>query len=249
MLTLLSLSGFLSFSQEMNYKEADSITYANYINGEWEELIRTGKITLENGIDYYYLRMRLGIAEMERGKYIQALKHFRKALNFNDRSLDAWKYMIKAMVLSGRNDQLDALRKHMPENFNTTELRRNNRFLEKVYLESGTLTNGNFDKKSNMNIMGRERIYGEQLIYGSGIYSHAGARFILTKNLKLYTGYNFLETRMKKRFQYTTYSAVPDSIAYYPWGYSKYYDFIEETGEKVFDYDVRQNELYFNRRR
>lgn len=57
-------------------------SYQYYINGNWDSLITYAKSALKNNIDYYYLRLRLGIAYYKEGKYRVATKHFLKALNF-----------------------------------------------------------------------------------------------------------------------------------------------------------------------
>ena len=40
----------------------DTNTYNLYLEKDWDELIREGKRALRQDIDYYYLRMRIGIA-------------------------------------------------------------------------------------------------------------------------------------------------------------------------------------------
>ncbi len=63
----------------VNYKTVDEETYRFYMNGNWKDLINSGKNALKNNIDYYYLRMRIGIAYYETKRYMQAAKHFEKA--------------------------------------------------------------------------------------------------------------------------------------------------------------------------
>ena len=63
-----------------NFKTVDSLSYDLYEKGEWKALIRFGKNAINQGFDYYYLRMRIGIAYYESEKYLLALEHFRKSL-------------------------------------------------------------------------------------------------------------------------------------------------------------------------
>lgn len=65
---LLLLSGALR-AQELSYNKVDSLTYTQFIMGRYNELEKTGKAALDQNIDFYYLRMRLGIAQYETHHY------------------------------------------------------------------------------------------------------------------------------------------------------------------------------------
>ncbi|MBN2482403.1 MAG: tetratricopeptide repeat protein, partial [Bacteroidales bacterium] len=65
------------------------------------------------GIDYYYLRMRIGIAYYELKRYQASIPHFEKAYVENPDNPSAQEYLYYAYMFSGR--QMDAL--HIGENF------------------------------------------------------------------------------------------------------------------------------------
>jgi hypothetical protein len=81
----------------------DKVTYDLYLGGEWRELIRTGEAALKSGTDYYYLRMRIGIAYFETKNYPRAIRHFRKALEFNSSDDTAKEYLFFAYTFQGRD--------------------------------------------------------------------------------------------------------------------------------------------------
>ena len=81
----------------------DRLTYDLYLNGEWKELIRTGEDALKQGIDYYYLRMRIGIAYYEKKDYSGAIRHFKKALEFNSYDDIAKEYLYFAYTFRGQD--------------------------------------------------------------------------------------------------------------------------------------------------
>lgn len=235
-----------AFSQEYSFKEVDSTTYSMYASKDWKGLTGYGRKSIRQGVDYYYLRMRLGLALMERGNYMQASEHFKKATDFNRSGNDVWELRYRSLDLSGKDDLKDAMVKRMPEPVKEKLSLSRKPVIDMAYIEGGALVNNNFEKNGSMDIMGFDKIYGEQLLYGTGLYGHAGVRIRISGNLKLYLGYNFLDTEVKKRFQYTTFSAVPDSTVPETWGYSMYYDFPVENNEKVFNYKVKQDEFYAN---
>jgi len=70
--------------EKMGFADLDKKTYQLYEESQWKELLELGQKGLDTGIDYYYLRMRLGIAEFNLKHYQSASAHFRKALDFNE---------------------------------------------------------------------------------------------------------------------------------------------------------------------
>lgn len=69
----------VSRSQEWS----DQAHYQAYMNGDWKEVIRLGKLAKKSGADYYYIRARNGYANFMLGRYIKAEKEFVKAQKFN----------------------------------------------------------------------------------------------------------------------------------------------------------------------
>ena len=102
LLTLLVFLSSKAFSQEvMSFRYADSLTYKLYDQKNWNELINKGKEAISIGHDYYYMRMRVGIAYYERHNYAQSAKYFSKALEFNADDQTALEYLFYSYYLSG----------------------------------------------------------------------------------------------------------------------------------------------------
>jgi tetratricopeptide (TPR) repeat protein len=78
-------------------------TLALYHEGSWKELTAVGVKAIKNGVDYFYLRMRLGIAYYERNDYSRAITHFKKALEFNSADNAALEYLYFSYMLLGRD--------------------------------------------------------------------------------------------------------------------------------------------------
>jgi hypothetical protein len=68
----------------INFTTIEAKTYKQYLEHFWYELIETAKTALKYDIDYYYLRLRIGVAYYQTNQYKLAEKHFIKALEFND---------------------------------------------------------------------------------------------------------------------------------------------------------------------
>jgi hypothetical protein len=72
---LLVLLVAVSAQQKLNYADVDKKSYDLYTEQKWAELIDFADEARSNGIDYFYLQARTGIAYYN-------LKKYRKASDF-----------------------------------------------------------------------------------------------------------------------------------------------------------------------
>ena len=83
-LVLLLIFSFTAKGQkELNFQFVDTLTYYYYEKGDWENLIILGSAAVKEGIDYKYLRQRLGYACFISGDYMGSLRNFEKALKYD----------------------------------------------------------------------------------------------------------------------------------------------------------------------
>jgi hypothetical protein len=101
--------------RSQSFAELDAETYHLYTEKKWKDLIRSGKSVLKQDIDYYYLRMRIGIAYYEQKNYKPAQKHFRRALEFNQGDPVASEYLYYAFLFAGQTQQAALLYRDFPE--------------------------------------------------------------------------------------------------------------------------------------
>jgi hypothetical protein len=101
-ITALVLVFSLELSGQNDFKTLDKKTYDYYINGDYRNLKLTGDSMLAKGMDYYYLRMRLGISAYNNQLYSSAVKHFNKALDFSSLDTISREYIYNSYLFSGR---------------------------------------------------------------------------------------------------------------------------------------------------
>ena len=101
-LAALILSPVLSGQERLDFRYHDSLTYADYNNARWKELAASTAEAISLGHDYYYMRMRAGISYYERGRYLQAVKHFEKALEFSSNDQIALEYIYYCYLFTGK---------------------------------------------------------------------------------------------------------------------------------------------------
>ncbi|MCF8379904.1 MAG: hypothetical protein K9H49_10030 [Bacteroidales bacterium] len=98
-----------SFAQKnVSFVYLDSLSYQQYLYEEWNGLIKSTRTAYKNDIDYYYLRMRTGIAYYEKHRFMLAEKHFKKAEKLNDIEKINKEYIYYSKLFAGK--QADAYR-------------------------------------------------------------------------------------------------------------------------------------------
>lgn len=80
----------------------DSLTYSQYQNEDWKNLARSSRQAIKKDLDFYYMRMRRGIAFYERGNYMRAEKNFKDAVAFNSIDALAKEYLYYSKLFAGK---------------------------------------------------------------------------------------------------------------------------------------------------
>lgn len=110
-LFLLGMNSFVFAQSTLTSAEAQNKTYELYTQGNWKELTKVGMQALDNGYDYYFMRMRVGVGYYQQKKYRLAQKHFKKAIAFNQKSDIAKEYLYYCLVFTGRAEEARKLTK------------------------------------------------------------------------------------------------------------------------------------------
>lgn len=76
---IVLFAGYLYGQDTLNYPVIDKYTYLYYTEKQWDKLIKLGKQSLRENIDFYYLQVRMGIAYFEAERYLKAIKFLENA--------------------------------------------------------------------------------------------------------------------------------------------------------------------------
>jgi tetratricopeptide (TPR) repeat protein len=115
------VTGLLLFTFEVSaqtgsdFQSVDSLTYSYYKAKDWNNLIKLGSEAIDSGIDYKYLRQRLGLAFFSKGNYIQAIKHMEKALSFDSYDSFTLTYLYYSYLNSGQSENAGFISGKMPD--------------------------------------------------------------------------------------------------------------------------------------
>ncbi|MBK6966169.1 MAG: hypothetical protein IPH20_20160 [Bacteroidales bacterium] len=98
---------------ETNY---EALTLRLYYEQKWDSLLVVGEEAIEQGYDYYYMRVRVGEAAFYKQRYVRAARHLEKALQFNTTDEYASGLLYKSYRYSNRTEDARwLLRKLSPE--------------------------------------------------------------------------------------------------------------------------------------
>ena len=104
--SFLLLCAVNSYSQQtLNTQVVAKRSYGMYLKQQWPELIAYGDSVMKLGFDYYYIRMRMGIAYFELKKYRLAEPHFKKAIEFNASEDLAYEYLYYIYIYTDRFEE------------------------------------------------------------------------------------------------------------------------------------------------
>lgn len=196
---IFTLSSSITFGQNtMDFKTVENITYSSYILGEWDSLIVFGNKAIESGIDYYYLRVRIGVSYFNKLNFRQAAKHFEKALAFNSQNETNLEYLYFSYIYSHRIADANAL----IDKFSDAQKRKLNvlkpKIINSVYLEGGPILSNNILKNGNKDLDMQANIYGEADFVDDVFYSHLGLRHNLSNKISLYHAYSNINIARQK---------------------------------------------------
>lgn len=215
---LLMVAGGVYSQEDKDYYDKE--TYRLYLKKDWKGVIEKCEEAIDKGIDYYYMRMRLGIAYYEQQNYIQSIKHFEKALKFTPGDKLAMEYLYYTNKFSGRTEEADITAEKFPAELKAKTGYKTPQFLNGIYTEGGYTFNSNYSNQKETDLTGEADIYGDQkLLKGYSYFNilllhKTGNRFSITHG---YTNLNLNYTR-------------------------QIYEQIE--GSKDFDINTSQNEYY-----
>ena len=201
----------VSAQKELNFVEVDTTSYQLFQQQKWVELIDYSTQSRKQGIDFFYLQARTGIAFFNLGKYRTASEWFLKAYK-NDRQFE-WlqEYVYYSLVYSGRKDEAIKLSNDFSDIMKNKIGFKKSKLL-RVAFEGGYSFNPDFDqltaldlgKKVNVNNDYGEAFFLEYYHFESFDLSHQIVPgFSLNHNL------TYLQSTLEQSMDWGTKSKSP----------------------------------------
>lgn len=180
----------------------DSLTWQLYQQGRWDELLKTGRQLNSQGIDYYYLRMRLAVAALETQHYDDAAGHLHKALDFSPRDLQARRLLVLARRYSLLHTEAGKVFAGLPQNMRTDLGFKPGFRLLSLHADAG-FSQSNLSLPDNFDALaGEAGFYGSQSGLSESGLQDAGAWMQLRPGWLLYGGFQRMGYNFGQNFAY-----------------------------------------------
>ncbi len=186
-------------------RRIDSITLELYNQQQWDDLISEGSSAIKNGLDYYYLQMRVGIAWYEKKNYRKAIRYFEKALSFNPTSQTTLEYLYYSYLLSGRKYDANRIAPDLSDERKSKIGIKKSQILDFAYFETGPGVGLNDDLKSwqQNRQEADDSIYSKMFFNDNLYYLHGGINFRVHPNISIYQGYGNISASLQQRISYS----------------------------------------------
>lgn len=198
-----------AYAQYLDDTIVEKKTYTYYLSEKWDSLYHYGQIAVDNGYDYYYLRMRLGIAAMNLNQSHRAVVHFKKALVFNPGSIIASDYLRGAYSASLRDADVQY---YGVKFYHLKEDKIKKIRLEHIFFEAG---GGISDRTLNLKgikLAGRDDVYGEENLGAFRGYSALGGGVNLGAQWKLNLVFSGIAEQREQHYRFQKHDTVFDSM-------------------------------------
>ncbi|HBF87876.1 MAG TPA: hypothetical protein DDX39_04460 [Bacteroidales bacterium] len=183
----------LSIGQEkFSFLEVDKLTYQNYLEKKWDSIIETGNKAISQNIDYYYLRIRLGIAYYETQQYEKAIVNFEKSLEFNSNDALANEYIWYSYLFLGQYEEAQLFADGFSQELKNKLKISKSGFIKNIAFDSGYAFNSDFEDLKNSIIDNVDAIAYEKKIFKSQFHNSLLLNFNLSKRISLTTAYTNL---------------------------------------------------------
>lgn len=128
------------------FSQLDKKTYQLYEQGNWQALTKLADKGIKEGIDYYYLRMRAGIAWFEIGDYEKSSKHFSAALGFSEHDPLALEYLYYSYIYLGKKTEALLLSVQFSQSLKNKLKIKEDISLSSAFFETGMFNNISLDE-------------------------------------------------------------------------------------------------------
>jgi tetratricopeptide (TPR) repeat protein len=183
-----------SFAQEtLTFTNVDKQTYDYYIAKDWYNLTSVGEKALEQNIDYFYLRMRLGIAQYELKQYDKSTENFKKALEFNNGDELTLEYLYFSYIYSEKYAEAEQLSTNFSKELKNKIGIVEPKFVHSVEFESAFSQNLDFEKNKTISIKPPNQLLSERNILKNQFNNTLALTLNLSKRISFSTAFTKIQ--------------------------------------------------------
>lgn len=249
LIIIILLTGSIeTFSQEdLTYENVDKKTSELYLNKKWDELISYGDRALRNRVDFYSLRVRLGIAYYKKEKYFYAIPNFENALELGFIDALILQYLYYSYLFTGRIEDSEVIFSKLPSKVQKRIKPLNNSFIDNSYIEMGQSISNDYSKNGNVDLDETDNLYGEQVLNGNYFHLNAGLKQLPFSRVGISYCYTYLNLSKRKEIEYNNIKNINNYSQIQNRFYNKF-DFLIANGliisPSVHYINIKDNTIY-----
>ena len=193
--------------EKMTFQEVDKTSFELFEKQEWKPLKKFVKEAVKDGFDYYFLRMRGGIACFKLEQYIDAADNFEKAMSFNSDDPVAEEYLFYCWLNLNKTKKAIAVFKKMPPSYQE-KLKKMVPKEHQFSITGGPILSNQPEKFGQLDIDGDSDIYGEAAITDNGYYFNADFSWQFNKGFAVSTSYSLVSLNKTQIIQIGNTEAI-----------------------------------------
>jgi tetratricopeptide (TPR) repeat protein len=155
-------------AQELIYEYVDSVTYAQFVAKYDVALQKTASKAFAQGLDFYYLRMRLGISYYNMRKYEKSIPHFKRAIEMVPADTLAQEYLYYAFVFTNRIVEANLMQEHMSQKMRE-RLALGDKKIKEFSIETGKSFNNNISSHKDA-LRNKDLVENKEYVYNGNIF-------------------------------------------------------------------------------
>ncbi|MBP7510368.1 MAG: hypothetical protein KA981_00485 [Bacteroidia bacterium] len=186
-------------AQELTYYLVDSLSYEYLNNLDYKALSKLGKQALSKNIDFYYLRVRLGISFYKQSNFEAASPHFLKAIEMNPSEDYVLNYAYKCLLQTAQFKRANMLLIKYPQI--ESQIAPRYKGLSSFEFEGGAIITNNEDSfldktiETNGNYAAGNFFSGMEFLRGY-------AEYMVEPDVQIHIGGNVYQSTQLSKLQY-----------------------------------------------
>ncbi|WP_310558932.1 hypothetical protein [Flavobacterium sp.] len=180
---VLFLTLYVCNAQQITSEQFDLETYNSFSKKDYNTTIQLGNEAIKRGIDFYFLRYRIGVSYFEKTNYEVAITHFEKAKEFDSNDPVLMEYLYYSYLYTNRNEKAVELLAIFPDDLKA-KMNYKSSFFKSISAELGVLKTNNFDTNKNANLKANNN-FAHGTFYSDVIFANIFINNQITPNFKL----------------------------------------------------------------
>ncbi|MEO8665554.1 MAG: hypothetical protein ABI462_08645 [Ignavibacteria bacterium] len=215
---------FINASAQDKY-DADSIynvTQGFIDSKNWNGLIKYGETALNNRVESFVLRTRLGMAYFAVKNYFKAIPNFEKARSLS-RDPEIAEYLYYSYLFTGREEDKNFIFYELPKGLRRRLKPLENSFVDNIHAEYGKGFSNDFKKNEDLDLQAEGGVYGEQTLNGDHDFFNAGLKQIPLRFITVSYDYTYRKISKEKKIQFDdTYNITDKYFQYHNQFYNRF---------------------------